>query len=193
MSVVSIADAWPAAGQPFTVTELDRIPDDGRRYELLDGVLVVSPRPTTIHQVAAYRLATALGVACPDGWQVVPEPALLISEHTEFDPDVVIARLADLGGPKITRPPLLVAEVRSPSTALLDLNAKKTAYQQFGVGSYWVVVPDLVKPELLAFELSGDGRYQEVAHVTGNGVFATVRPFPVEIVPSRLVAGLPRD
>jgi hypothetical protein len=43
MSVVTIAEAWPAAGRPFTVAELDRMPDDGRRYELLDGVLVVSP------------------------------------------------------------------------------------------------------------------------------------------------------
>lgn len=49
MSVVSIAEAWPAAGQPFTTDDLDRMPDDGRRYELLDGVLVVSPRPGTEH------------------------------------------------------------------------------------------------------------------------------------------------
>jgi hypothetical protein len=47
MSVVTIAEAWPAAGRPFTVAELDRMPDDGRRYELLDGVLIVSPRPVT--------------------------------------------------------------------------------------------------------------------------------------------------
>ena len=50
MSVVTIAEAWPAAGRPFTVADLDRIPDDGRRYELLDGALIVSPRPTTVHQ-----------------------------------------------------------------------------------------------------------------------------------------------
>jgi hypothetical protein len=49
MSVVTIAEAWPAAGRPFTVAELDRMPDDGRRYELLDGALAVSPRPTTVH------------------------------------------------------------------------------------------------------------------------------------------------
>jgi hypothetical protein len=45
MSVVTIAEAWPAVGRPFTVAVLDRIPDDGRRYELLDGALIVSPRP----------------------------------------------------------------------------------------------------------------------------------------------------
>jgi hypothetical protein len=64
MSVVTIAEAWPAAGHPFTVAELDRMPDDGRRYELLDGVLIVSPRPTTIHQVVAGRL---YGVPLPHG------------------------------------------------------------------------------------------------------------------------------
>ena len=46
MSVVTIAEAWPAAGRPFTVAELDRMPDDGRRYELLNGALVVGPRLT---------------------------------------------------------------------------------------------------------------------------------------------------
>ena len=189
MSVVSIDQAWPAAGQPFTIAELDRMPQDGRRYELAAGVLVLSPRPSTIHQVAAYRIGAALGASCPAGWQVVPEPAVVLSLQTEFDPDVVVARLADLGGTKITRAPLLVVEIRSPSTALFDLNAKKLAYQEFGVESYWVVVPDLGKPELIAFELR-DGQYNQAAHVSGDEVYAAERPFPVEVVPSRLVAGL---
>ena len=60
MGVMSIAEAWPPAGRPFTVAELVRRPDDGRRYELVDGVLVVSPRPTQIHQVASFRVASAL-------------------------------------------------------------------------------------------------------------------------------------
>jgi len=66
MSVVTIAEAWPAAGRPFTVAELDRMPDDGRRYELLSGALIVSPRPTTIHQVVAGRLCGTLSSACPE-------------------------------------------------------------------------------------------------------------------------------
>ncbi len=55
--------------------------------------------------------------------------------------------------------------------------------------SYWVVVPDPDKPELVAFELR-DGRYQQVAHVRGEERFTAARPFTVEIVPVRLVAGL---
>ena len=101
----------------------------------------------------------------------------------------MVARLADLGGTKITSPPLLVVEFRSPSTALFDLNAKKLAYQEFGVASYWIVVPDLAQPELVAFQQHG-GRYMQIAHVCGEESFAARRPFPVEIVPARLVAGL---
>ena len=192
MGVMTIAEAWPAAGQPFTVAELDRMPDDGRRYELVDGVLVVSPRPTQIHQVVALRVASALEQATPPGLQVVPEPAVMISSNTEFDPDVVVVGLATIGDAKVTTPPLLVVEVRSPKTALVDLNTKKAAYERFGVESYWIVVPEVKRPELIAFELR-DGRYRQVAHVTGGKPFRAERPFSVEIVPARLVAGLLAD
>src|SRR3984957_9494369 len=49
MSAVTIDEAWPGFGSAFTVAELDRMPDDGHRYELVDGVLVVGPgrRPST--------------------------------------------------------------------------------------------------------------------------------------------------
>jgi hypothetical protein len=65
MSVVTIGEAWPTRGQPFTVAELDRMPDDGRRYELLDGVLVVSPRPVPVHQIVAMRMSHLLESARP--------------------------------------------------------------------------------------------------------------------------------
>jgi Uma2 family endonuclease len=116
----------------------------------------------------------------------------MISASTEFDPDIVVVRLEDLGGTKITRPPLLAIEVWSPSTALIDLNREKVAYERFGIGSYWVVVPDADKPELIVFELR-DGRYEEAAHVSGDESFAASRPFPVEVIPSLLVAGLLPD
>src|SRR6267154_3656464 len=109
MSAVSIAEAWPAAGHPFTVTELDRMPDDGHRYELLDGGLVVSPRPGMPHQVVAGQLAGVLRDACPDGLYVVPEPAVQLSADTEFVPDIVVVR-RDQIGTKCTSPPLLAVE-----------------------------------------------------------------------------------
>jgi Uma2 family endonuclease len=189
MSVVTIAEAWPAAGRPFTVAELDRIPDDGRRYELLDGVLIVSPRPTTIHQVVAGRLGGVLSSACPEDLCVVPEPAVELGPQTEFDPDLVVVRMNEIGGAKFTEPPLLVVEIRSPSTALVDLNRKKAAYERFGVPSYWIVNPEPSQPELTVFELN-DARYALVAATPEP--FAAHRPFAVSIDPARLTAGLRR-
>jgi Uma2 family endonuclease len=186
---VSIAEAWPSPGKPFTVAELDRMPDDGHRYELLDGVLVVSPRPTPAHQVVAFTLASILDRASPPEWQVVPEPAVMVSRDTEFAPDIVVVARDQLSGTKITRPPILAVEVRSPSTAPIDLNLKKAAYQRFGVPSYWVVIPDQGRPELISFELR-EGRYEEAARVSGDEPLAVRRPFGVEVVPARLVAGL---
>ena len=187
MSVVTIAEAWPSAGRPFTVAELDRMPDDGRRYELLDGVLIVSPRPTTIHQVVAGRLYGVLSGVCPEDLCVVPEPAVELGPQTEFDPDLVVVRMDQIGGAKFTEPPLLVVEIRSPSTALVDLNRKKAAYERFGVPSYWIVNPDPPQPELTVFELR-DGRYALAAKTSGP--FVAERPFIVSIAPARLIDGL---
>src|SRR5271163_628917 len=97
MSAVTIDEAWPGFGSPFTVSELDRMPDDGHRYELLDGALVVSPRPTTVHQFVATRLSSMLDRECPEGHCVVVEPAVQLDLRTEFDPDLVVVPLDEVG------------------------------------------------------------------------------------------------
>jgi Uma2 family endonuclease len=187
MSAVTFTDGWPGAGDAITVAELDQMPDDGRRYELLDGNLVMSPRPTTLHQRVGFRLGYVLEGACPDDLMVVPEPALQISRHSELVPDIVVARAAEVGAAKLTTPPLLVVEVRSPSTALIDLNRKKATYQKFGVPSYWIVDPDPAHPELTVFGLR-DGDYALEAKTTQT--ITLERPFPVTIALPTLTRGL---
>ena len=103
-----------------------------------------------------------------------------------------MVRREHVGGAKVTEPPLLAVEVRSPGTALIDLNRKKAAYEAFGVTSYWIVGPDRALPSLIVFELR-DGRYQEVAHVAGDEGLRLARPFQAEVIPARLVAGLFTD
>jgi Uma2 family endonuclease len=124
---------------------------------------------------------------------VIAEPAVQLNRTTEFDPDITVARQRDVGRAKLTAPPLLLAvEVRSPSTALIDLTRKKAAYAAFGVESYWIVVLDVRWPELTVFELA-DGQYEQSAHVAGDETFHATHPFPVAVVPARLVAGLSPD
>ena len=189
MGVVTLTDAWPRPGEPFTVGDLDRMPDDGHRYELLDGTLIVSPAPGLPHQRVAAVLVVLLELACPEDLVVFPNVGVRIGPRSALEPDVVVARAAGVSGARLARPPLLVAEILSPDSALRDLNLKKAAYERFGIPSYWIIDPDLDQPSLRAFELV-DGAYRDAAQAAGDMPFRAGRPFPVEIVPSHLVAKL---
>ena len=189
MRAVIVGEAWPGFGAPFTVAELDRMPDDGHRYELMDGTLVVSHWPTTVHQAVAGGLAAALSKACPDWLCVIAAPAVQLDRMTELVPDLVVVKLDEVGGAKFTVPPLLVVEVRSPSTALIDLNRKKAAYQKFGVPSYWVVDPEPARPELTVFELRDAGY---VLEATSTQPLTVSHPFTVTVTPADLTRGLLR-
>ena len=190
MGRVSTSEAWPPPGRPITVADLDRMPDDGRRYELASGVLIVSPRPRMSHQVVALELALLLRQACPEHLAVVPEPAVQLSADTEFDPDIIVVRREHVRQAKAVQAPLLAVEVQSPSTALIDLNVKRDAYERFGVVSYWLVSPDLDDPALTVLELVADGRYRQTARVSGGQTFRATRPYPVDVTPAQLVAPL---
>lgn len=192
MGVMTTAEVWPPAGQLLTVDDLDRAPDDGRRYELVDGVLVVSPAPGIPHQEAVSELLGRLRQACPRGVRVVAGTAVQMSVSTELIPDIVAVRFEDFSGPRLTRAPLLAVEVQSASTRLFDQSLKKALYQDFGISCYWIVVPSIVQPELIAFELH-DGRYEEAARVRDDQAFRTLQPFPFEVTPAHLIAGLLPD
>jgi Uma2 family endonuclease len=87
---------------------------------------------------------------------------------------------------------VLAVEVLSPSTRRIDRLSKLSAYEEAGVGSYWLVDPDPQVPSLHALELT-DGRYVEVGCPSGEQAWQAQRPFPVTVVPADLVAGLRRS
>ena len=190
MGVMTAAQLWPAIDRPLTVAGLDLTPDDGCRYELDDGVLVVSPAPAFIHQRVLHRLQLLLDGACPPELEVVPGPGLEISDINYRIPDLVVVRAGSVAvtDTNVTTPPELALEVASPSTAQYDRNRKKVVYAEFGIPAYWIVVPDSDRPSIAAFGLT-DGLYAEVGRAVGEQRFASTTPFPVEIVPAELVAG----
>jgi len=178
-------------GRPFTVDDLEAMPDDGRRYELIDGMLLVSPAPMLRHQKIVTSLAALLHARCPANLHTLAAPfAVRPSKKTELQPDVLVAREEDLTEKLLPVAPLLAVEVLSPSTAINDLNNKKAAYERLGVPSYWVIDPQ--QPTLTVFELDPDGRYQQIAEVKGDDVFEAMRPFPVRVVPVELLGTLAR-
>jgi Uma2 family endonuclease len=176
--------------RPLTVADLDLTPDDGCRYELDDGVLVVSPAPMPLHQRVLHRIQVLLEAACPPQFEVLPGPGVAISELQYRIPDLVVVRSGSvaIADQNITRPPALAVEIASPSTASYDRNRKKAVYAEFGIPAYWIVDPDPHCPSLTAYELVGTG-YAEVGRAVAEDRFAPAIPFPVEIVPAELVAG----
>jgi Uma2 family endonuclease len=56
---------WSGQDRMLTVEDMENMPDDGFSYELDDGVLIVSPAPSTLHQLAVTRLSVILSAACP--------------------------------------------------------------------------------------------------------------------------------
>lgn len=177
-------------GRPFTVDDLEAMPDDGNRYELIDGMLVVSPAPGMRHQKMVAKLVVALDAVCPAGLHVFPAPfAVRASATTELQPDVMVARDEDLTEKLLPVAPVLAVEVLSPSSVINDLNNKKAAYERLGVPSYWVVDPQA--PSVTVFELTG-GHYEQIAEVKDTDVLSVTRPFPVRIVPRDLLGTLAR-
>ena len=189
MTVMTVThSAGIPQGRPFTVDDLEAMPDDGNRYELIDGMLVVSPAPGMRHQKILLKLAVALDAVCPDGLHVFPAPfAVRTSATTELQPDVLVAREADLTEKLLPVAPVLAVEVLSPSSVINDLNNKKAAYERMGVPSYWVVDPQA--PSITVFELS-EGRYEQTAEVKDTDALSVDRPFPVRIVPRDLLGTL---
>lgn len=185
--------AWFPGDRPMTVDDLDLTPDDGCKYELDDGVLVVSPAPVIIHQFVLHRLSMLLERACPPEFLVVPGPGVEMSKIQYRVPDLVVIREEDfdLEAKSVMHPPALAIEVASPSTAMYDKNRKKDVYAGFGIPAYWIVTPSLDKPSLTVYELRRGryvDKYVERAVVAGEEVYHADQPFPVEICPTKLVA-----
>lgn len=170
-------------GRALTVEDLEAMPDDGNRYELIDGVLVVSPSPGIPHQWVGADLLTLLTAACPPDLKVLGSPLDVLSPDTAVQPDLLVARRADLAGKYLTVPPLLAVEVLSPSSRVHDLNVKFARYERYGVPSYWVVDPERLT--LVAWELR-DGSYIEVADVGSGQEWTTDHPFEFTVDPGRL-------
>src|ERR1700691_2103897 len=186
MGVMTVPDLWSGQDRVLTVEDMEDMPDDEFRYELDDGVLIVSPAPSTLHQLAVTRLAVILSAACPAEFAVLAGVGVNISKFQHRAPDVAVVRAGSLESFFQEVPPELVVEVASRRTRLYDRNRKKDIYQGFGIPAYWIVEPDRDRPEPTVFELRS-GAYERAAHVVGDDEDHATVPFSVTIVPSELV------
>jgi len=172
-------------GRALTRDDLDAMPDDGHRYELIDGTLIVTPGPSRRHQRMSFRLGVLLDAACPKELEVLAAPFdVALAVDTVVQPDLLVGRRSDFTERDLPVAPLLAIEVLSPSTRRVDLTLKRSRYEAAGCPSYWVVDPD--EPSLTAWDLR-DGEYVEVAHVVGDEEYAATAPYEVTVSPGRLL------
>ena len=146
-----------------------RLPDDGKRYEILDGELYVTPAPSPLHQRVSKRLqrkledyfeARALG-------EVFNAPIdMILGRHDVAQPDLLVVTNPDqISGRGIEGAPLLIVEVLSPSTRRHDRGVKVQRYAALGVPHYWIVDPEGQWIE--CYQLEG-GSYRHVVTAEGN-------------------------
>jgi Uma2 family endonuclease len=192
MVTMTTPDLWLSQDQPVTVEDLRNMPEDEFRYELDDGILIVSPAPSRRHQLVTTRLAVILTAACPQDLAVVVSVGVAVSRLQYREPDLAVVGGDALDKDHEDEPPLLAVEVASPRTRLYDRNRKKDVYEAFGIPSYWIVEPDRDAPRLIVLELR-DGKYEQVADVTGDDQFRATLPYAVTIRPSVLVRTGPLD
>jgi Uma2 family endonuclease len=169
---------WPAPGK-WTYEDYRRLPDDGRRYEVIRGHLYVSPAPSAIHQRALRQLLVALHLFVQDQrlGEVFCAPFdILLPEGiaAPVQPDVVVIRAGEEPGydaQNFQGVPDLVVEVLSPSTRRYDLGTKLGAYLEAGIPEVWFADPvaatirvhGLSEDRKRYLELGSGGRGESVA------------------------------
>ena len=174
----------PNPAVKFTYEDYQHTPDD-KRYELLDGELIMVPAPNLGHQRIGIRLGALLhGFVQERGLgEVFLAPCDVVLSNTDVvQPDLLFvsnerAHLL-LGGANVRGAPDLVVEIFSPSTAERDRTLKRALYAKHGVKEYWLVDPDARTVTVLrlgedAFEVEaiyGEGQTMSSPTLTGFSV-----------------------
>jgi Uma2 family endonuclease len=122
------------------------IPSDGKRYELLDGQVHVTPAPSPLHQRASKRLQRLLEAYFEESGrgEVFDAPIdVILTPHDVVQPDlVVVTAPSQVSSRGIEGAPLLVVEVLSPTTTVYDRTTKAQRYAALGIPHYWIVDPE---------------------------------------------------
>jgi Uma2 family endonuclease len=153
----------------LTYEDYRLLPDDGRRYELIDGDLVMSPSPKTRHQRILRNLFYALQNFLrehPFGEVFIAPYDVVLSEHDVCQPDLVFVAAAQasiITADNIRGSPALVIEILSEGNRKLDETIKLQRYEHFGIPEYWIIDPEL---DLMKIYRLTDGRYVRIGELT---------------------------
>ena len=161
----------------LTYADLRAMPNDGKRYELLDGEVYMTPSPTTQHQRIVARLHLLLHEFSrnKEVGEVLFAPLdVVFDDRNVVQPDLLFVssgHSAAITPAYVAGPPDLVIEVLSPSTASYDRETKLQVYARAGVPEIWYVDGASRTVEILV--LTADKQYARTAHAKGEGRIAS--------------------
>jgi Uma2 family endonuclease len=148
----------------YTHADLLQMPDDGKRREIIDGELYVTPSPINYHQTILFNLTMAVGKFLethPLGKLRFAPLDVILGEHDVLEPDLllVLNEHKDILQDWVRGAPDLVIEILSPTTEARDRGIKLKAYARYGVGEYWIVDPiaqviEVYRPTAEGFHLA---------------------------------------
>ena len=165
----------PAQGQ-WTYADYAAIPDDGKRYEVVKGVLYMSPAPTPGHQSVSVEIVAYLRqfIQMAGLGRVFSAPTdVELSPGDVVQPDVFVLLNegpGQIGRTRITGAPDLAVEILSPGTMRHDLHEKLDAYERARVPEYWIVNPGECTVEVLALE---NNSFRSLGVFQGEAVLAS--------------------
>lgn len=184
LPLIMLADWVPGPKQgEWTYNDYKALPDDGKRYEIVNGVLLLMPSPSRSHQKTIGEIATHLRTHIQTtglGEVYVALFDVELASNIVFQPNVLVVLKANLykvteGG--VIGAPDLVVEVISPTSGPYDRITKYEKYSQAKVPEYWLVNPEQHTVEVLVLEAS---EYRSLGIFEGQAT-----------LPSRVVSGLP--
>ena len=145
----------------LTVDDVAHLPED-LRYELVDGRLVLSPTPLASHQWIGYDVVHACGVNAPVDVAPIGEMSVMIDSRNERRPDIVMVHV-ECGNvsPIDVVHVILIGEIVSPSSRVIDGKDKLKVYADAGVPYYWIIDPLAERVTLTEFVLGSGGVYHE--------------------------------
>jgi Uma2 family endonuclease len=158
------------------------LPDDGRRYQIIDGELYVNPAPVTKHQIVALKLAGRLDAFVEEhslGQVMIAPVDVLLSVTDIVQPDILFVsreRQAIITDANVKGAPDLVIEILSDSTRKLDEISKRQRYEWAGVSEYWIVDPMVEVVRIYRRGAAGFERAAEVSVETGGALTSPLLP-----------------
>lgn len=165
----------PSADDVLTRADLDDFPDDGCRYELVDGQLLVSPLARRAHQFVVSRLTQRLmSWSEQHGGIAYPGVNVDLADDTHLEPDVVWSSDEDTSGEGFVASPTFVVEVASPSTRRFDRAVKRQRYAATGCREFWIV--DIDAGLIEVFLVTGGATGDPVEHRRGDSFTSAIFP-----------------